>query len=98
MNQLKTPRIGIFDTGRGGQIVAQLLKPFFPNAEFMVVDDTKNAPYGAREAEEIIELSIAAVQPLIVNSCNPIIIACNTASTNTLRKLQKEYLPKHFPE
>jgi glutamate racemase len=38
------------------------------------------------------------VEFLFQKGCNLIIIACNTASSQALRKLQQEYLPKHYPK
>ena len=91
MKQLKTVQIGIFDTGKGGEIVAELLKPYFPDAKFITADDTEHAPYGQLPTEEIIEFSTNAIAPLITAGCNPIIIACNTATTIAITALRESY-------
>jgi glutamate racemase len=38
------------------------------------------------------------VEELFAQDCPLVIIACNTASANALRRLQQEYLPQHYPD
>jgi glutamate racemase len=81
--------IGIFDSGRGGQFVANWLEQLEPTWQFHVVNDSQNVPYGDKSADEIITLTETAIRPLL-NHCDVVVIACNTATAlaiDTLRQL-----------
>jgi len=58
-------RIGIFDSGIGGEAIARDLARAFSDSTIMTVNDRKNVPYGSRKAKEIIRLTNTAIQPLI---------------------------------
>ena len=87
-------KIGIFDTGTGGELVAKRLKELLPQHSYIMAIDREHAPYGNRSPEEIIALTNAAIQPLL--SCDIIILACNTATTNALKQLQQLYPDVRF--
>jgi len=38
------------------------------------------------------------VEYLFSHDCELIIVACNTASAEALRRVQQQYLPKHHPK
>ena len=82
-------KIGIFDTGTGGKLVAKRLKKLLPQHLYITAIDREHAPYGNRSPEEIITLTDAAIQPLL--SCNIIVLACNTATTNAISSLWQRY-------
>ncbi|QJU07314.1 hypothetical protein FBF29_01180 [Candidatus Saccharibacteria bacterium oral taxon 488] len=82
-------KIGIFDTGTGGKLVAKRLKKLLPQHSYITAIDREHAPYGNRSPEEIITLTDAAIQPLL--SCDIIVIACNTATTNAIGSLRQRY-------
>lgn len=88
-------KLGIFDTGKGGEIVAERLKAYFPDASFTVVNDRKNLPYGQRTPAEIYQLTTQAIQPLI-GTCDAIVIACNTATAAAIEQLRLDYPGKLF--
>lgn len=87
-------RIGIFDSGIGGELVAEKLKISFPNYEYLVVNDLAHAPYGERSYEEIQKLTKVAIEPLL--DCDLIIIACNTATVAAIGYLRKAHKDKSF--
>lgn len=87
-------KIGIFDTGTSGELVAKRLKELLPQHSYIMAIDREHAPYGNRSPEEIIALTNAAIQPLL--SCDIIILACNTATTNALKQLQQLYPDVRF--
>lgn len=60
--------------------------------------DTAHLPYGDRSEAEIYELTKAGIVHLFAHDCVLVIIACNTASAETLRRLQDEWLPIHYPD
>jgi glutamate racemase len=91
-------KIGIFDSGLGGLIMARALMAAMPQYSFVYFGDTRHVPYGSRSFKTIYEFSNKCIDHLFrVQDCRLVIIACNTASIAALRKLQQEYLPANFP-
>lgn len=84
-------RIGIFDSGIGGQAIAATLYNLIPSAEIISINDHNNMPYGNLRPNEIIKLTKNAIQPLINANCDAIIIACNTATTVAISPLRLTY-------
>ncbi len=96
---LNTMRIGIFDSGIGGLVIARAIVKRLPQYDYVYLGDTQRVPYGNRSQETIYKFTREAVDYLFrTQNCALIIVACNTASTVALRRLQHEYLPKHFPK
>lgn len=87
--------IGVFDSGLGGQMVAERLKPLLPNHDFNVINDQANLPYGDKSAAEIIRLTEAAIQPLL-ETCPIIVLACNTATAAAIDYLRRKYPQNKF--
>ena len=92
-------KIGIFDSGLGGLIIAKAIKKLMPEYDYVYLGDTKRVPYGNRSHETVFEFTKQAVDFLFrKENCEIIIVACNTASARALRRIQQEYLPKNFPD
>ena len=89
-------KIGVFDSGIGGKAVAEELQRLIPDAEVLYVSDSAHVPYGGRPQQEIIELTEAAIQPLLDTTCDAIVIACNTATTNAIGALRQAHPAQHF--
>lgn len=87
-------KIGIFDSGLGGLVIAKSIRHAIPDTDILYFGDTLHLPYGNRSFEAIYEYSKRAVEFLFEQDCALIIVACNTVSANALRKLQQEYLPQ----
>lgn len=85
--------VGIFDSGLGGLTVWDAVAQRLPEVPFAYYADTANAPYGVRTAEDIYQLTKSAVEALWDNDCDLVILACNTAAANALRRLQEENVP-----
>lgn len=90
--------IGVFDSGFGGLSVLRHIVRVLPEYDYVYLGDTARMPYGARSQEVIYEFTQQAVDFLFQNNCELIILACNTASSEALRKIQQEYLPKYYPK
>jgi glutamate racemase len=90
-------KIGIFDSGLGGLVIAKAIFKKLPQYNYIYLGDTKHVPYGSRTKAEVYEFTSRAVKYLFDNDCELIIIACNTASALALRKIQQDFLPKYFP-
>ena len=93
----RTKRIGVFDSGFGGINILKGIVKGLPEYDFLYLGDNARTPYGTRSKEVIYEFTKQAVDFLFKNNCELIIIACNTASSDALRKIQQEYLPKKYP-
>lgn len=85
--------IGVFDSGVGGLTVHHRLVERFPEADFVYLADQANAPYGGRPGEEIVELTKAGCVRLFDEGCDVVVLACNTAASVALRRLQQTWLP-----
>ena len=91
-------KIGLFDSGLGGLIVTHSLIRDLPAYDYVYLGDTARVPYGNRSQEVIYEFTKNGVEYLFEYGCQLVVLACNTASAEALRKLQQEYLPLHYPE
>jgi glutamate racemase len=85
--------IGVFDSGVGGLTVHHRLVERFPAADFLYLADQANAPYGGRAGEEIVDLTRAGCRRLFDEGCDLVVLACNTAASVALRRLQQTWLP-----
>ncbi|EKE24970.1 MAG: Glutamate racemase [uncultured bacterium] len=90
--------IGIFDSGFGGLNILRGILKELPEYDYVYLGDTARVPYGNRSKETIFEFTRQAMDFLFQNDCQLIILACNTASADALRKLQQEYLPENYPD
>lgn len=89
-------KLGVFDSGIGGEAVAAALRVTFPDADIITVNDRQHIPYGDKAPEEVIRLTDTAIQPLITASCDVIIIACNTATALAVEPLRQRYPTQKF--
>jgi glutamate racemase len=90
--------IGVFDSGFGGLTVLKEFRRILPKYDYAYLGDNARAPYGNKSGRLIYKYSKEAVDFLFKKGCGLIIVACHTASTQALRRLQQEYLPKNFPD
>lgn len=90
-------KIGIFDSGVGGLLLTRSFVRKLPQYNYIYLGDTKRVPYGNRSSETVYEFTREAVEYLFARGCSLIILACNTASAEALRRIQRELLPKKYP-
>jgi len=83
--------IGIFDSGVGGTSIWKEIHSLLPNESTLYLADSKNAPYGSKGKDTIIELSVKNTEYLLNQNCKIIVIACNTATTNAIDYLRQHY-------
>lgn len=83
--------IGIFDSGVGGTSIWKEIQKMLPNEDTIYLADSKNAPYGEKSPEQILQLSIKNTEFLLENGCKIIVVACNTATTNAINQLREKY-------
>ncbi|MBD0778602.1 glutamate racemase [Maribacter sp. ANRC-HE7] len=83
--------IGVFDSGVGGTSIWKEINALLPHEDTIYLADSKNAPYGERTKEEIVQLSIKNTEFLLGKGCKLIVVACNTATTNAIDYLRAQY-------
>ena len=88
---MSTRPIGIFDSGVGGTSILKEIHALLPNENCIYLADSKNAPYGNKSKNEIIDLSIKNTELLQSRGCKIIVVACNTATTNAIAHLRATY-------
>ena len=91
-------KIGVFDSGLGGLLVLRALARELPEYDYAYLGDTQRVPYGNRSPKIVAQFLEEAVDFLFKRDCALIIVACNTASSEALRYIQQQYLPKHYPD
>jgi len=85
--------VGVFDSGLGGLTVLNSVTKRLPDVPFVYFGDNAHAPYGVRDANDVYNLTTAAVSRLWDEGCNLVILACNTASAAALRRMQESWIP-----
>lgn len=86
----KSP-IGLFDSGIGGTSIWKEINTLLPYENAIYLADSKNAPYGLKSKEEILELCYKNTEFLLNKNCKLIVVACNTATTNAIKELREKY-------
>src|SRR6476620_368335 len=86
-----TNPIGLFDSGIGGTSIWKEIHEMLPHENTVYLADSKNAPYGQKSKDEIIELSIKNTEYLLNQNAKIIVVACNTATTNAIKELRAKY-------
>src|SRR5699024_12546953 len=87
-----TSPIGIFDSGVGGITIWNELVKKLPYENTIYLADNKNAPYGSKSPSEGLSYSIKNTEVLLTKGVKLIVVACNTATTNTIIKLRELFL------
>lgn len=85
--------IGIFDSWSGGLTFLAAMKRRFPDWSYLYYADYEHCPFWERSPGDIQDLTIAGTQKLFDAGAKIVILACNTASAWTLRKMQTEVFP-----
>ena len=83
--------IGFFDSGIGGISLWMTTKELLPNENTIYLSDSKNCPYGNKSIEYLNKICIKNTEFLISKGCKIIVVACNTATTNSISVLRKNF-------
>jgi glutamate racemase len=84
-------KIGVFDSGVGGQSVINAIKKELPELEIVYKDDKKHLPYGSKSVDQIHQFVRPIFKEFIEDGCQVIVIACNTVTTNLISQLREEF-------
>lgn len=94
-----SPRtVGFFDSGVGGLTILSAVLERIPDLSTTYLGDHARAPYGNLEEEDIFRNTVRGVRWLLGAGCPLVVLACNTASAQALRRIQREILPREFPD
>ena len=85
-------KIGFFDSGLGGlTVLKKAIEDYNLKGEIYYLGDTKNTPYGIKEESYVKEIINDNIKYLIDIGCNPIVVACNTATSLAIKDLRSKY-------
>lgn len=90
--------IGVFDSGFGGISTLKSIVKRLPSYSYIYLGDNARTPYGTRSQKIVYDFSCQAVDFLFKNNCELVIFACNTASSKALRRIQRSYIKRKYPE
>lgn len=88
---MSTHPIGFFDSGIGGTSIWKEVIELLPLESTIFLADSRNAPYGEKSPQKIIDLSVKNTEYLLASQCKLIVVACNTATTNAIDYLRANY-------
>lgn len=91
-------KIGIFDSGLGGLVIAKALIEKLPQYDYLYYGDSAHLPYGDKTSGTVLSYTLSAIKYLIKHNCKLIILACNTATAITLRYIQQRFIPQYAPD
>ena len=80
--------IGIFDSGLGGLSIARSIRDILPDEDIVYFADSKYSPYGSKSKDEVVERSVGIADFLTSQNCKLIVVACNTATVNSISTLR----------
>lgn len=84
--------IGVFDSGLGGISVLNKCISLLPGEDFIYFADKRNAPYGDKSKDEIINLMVDVMENIFIPSnVKAVVIACNTATNAAIDILRTKY-------
>ncbi|OGG51126.1 glutamate racemase [Candidatus Kaiserbacteria bacterium RIFCSPHIGHO2_01_FULL_54_36] len=83
--------IGVFDSGFGGLHVLKSVTTRLPQYGYIYLGDSARAPYGPRPFDEVHAFTKQGVDFLFEHGAQLVVLACNTASSEALRKIQTQY-------
>jgi glutamate racemase len=82
-------RIGVFDSGVGGQSVANAITKALPEHSILLREDKENLPYGSKSPEVLLSLVEPILKSMVDDGCDIIVVACNTVSTTLINQLRE---------
>ncbi|PCI55083.1 MAG: glutamate racemase [Gammaproteobacteria bacterium] len=83
--------IGIFDSGVGGLSIVRAIKRTIPDENLIYFADTEFSPYGNKTKEIINQRSEDIINFLINQGCKMVVMACNTATVNSINSLRSKF-------
>ena len=88
---MDTRPIGVFDSGVGGLTVVKQMMKTLPHENIIYFGDTARLPYGTKSKNAVTKFSKQIVRFLLTKDVKAVVIACNTASSNSLEALRQTF-------
>ena len=88
---MKNLPVGVFDSGLGGLTVVKTMKKVLKGESIIYLGDTARLPYGTKSSESIVRFSFDNTKFLLKKKAKAIIVACNTSSATSLKKLKEKF-------
>jgi glutamate racemase len=85
---MRSPIVGVFDSGFGGLTVLRALLPMIPGAHYIYLGDTARLPYGAKSQATIARFAVESARFLEFRGAELLVIACNTATALALPEIR----------
>lgn len=85
-------KIGVFDSGVGGQSVTNSIMQAMPEHEVILREDRENMPYGTKQPQELLGFVVPIFQTMIDEGCDVIVVACNTVTTTLINDLRQKFM------
>ncbi|MNZ86185.1 Glutamate racemase 2 [compost metagenome] len=84
-------RIGFFDSGIGGLTVLAEALRMLPDKDYLYMADTLHVPYGTKPKEAVKAYVFEAVETMIGEGIDALVVACNTATSIAINDLREHY-------
>jgi glutamate racemase len=84
-------RIGFFDSGIGGLTVLAEAMARLPGADLLYFADTASVPYGDKPREVVRTCVFRAVDFLVDQGIEALVVACNTATSVAIEDLRRRH-------
>lgn len=88
--------IGFYDSGLGGLTILKEMVEISPATALVYYGDTASCPLGEKTPEQIHAAVTKGVEFLLDQGCSLVVLACNTATVTSVRRLQGKWL-KRYP-
>jgi len=90
-------KIGFYDSGVGGLTILSEFYKVLPNKSYIYFADQAYCPLGDKTPQQIFARTIYGLEYLFSQGCDLVVLACNTATAYSIRKIQQKWLPKNYP-
>ena len=84
-------KIGFYDSGFGGITILKEALKHIKKTHFFYLADNLNVPYGNKKKEELNYIVSKNIELMILNKCDIIVIACNTATSAAIKEVRQKY-------
>lgn len=88
---MKQVTIGVFDSGIGGKLIAEQIKHALSGAKVIFQSDPEYFPYGNKPPDVISGRLRHFTRLFHTLKCQIVVIACNSATTNSIALLRDEF-------
>ncbi|MFC5467448.1 glutamate racemase [Cohnella suwonensis] len=83
--------IGFFDSGIGGLTVLDEALRRLPDQDYLYMADTLHVPYGTKTEDQVRAYVLEAVETMIGEGIDALVLACNTATSIAVGDLRERY-------